>query len=129
MRLEREGCSPIDQPSEAQIRHSLRLAKSSFACLTANDGSYLQVAGGPGLFALEFRDNVGRHFRGRQDQPVVKFPDGTTLSFSGGTLTLAQHEWFLLNQVIEAFIAFSAARAAPSYVEWQPLNEHFAFTG
>ena len=127
MRLQREGSRSIEKPTEAEIRHALSLTKSSFASLTADDGSYVQVAGGPGLFALEFHDASGRHFRGRQAQPKVKFPDGTTLSFSGGTLTLAQREWFLIDQVTKVLVAFSSGQGAPSFVEWQPLNEQFTY--
>jgi hypothetical protein len=125
MRFEREGCKAVERPTEAQIRRGLSLTKSSFASLTAQDGSYLQVAGGPGLFALEFRSASGQHFRGRQHQPVVRFEDGTTLMFSGGTLTLEQCEWFLIDQVAEVFRCFAKGENIPVFITWQPLNAQY----
>src|SRR4051812_25653919 len=107
MVLEREGCKPVVSPTGAQIQRALSLTKSSFASLTSEDGSYLQVAGGPGVFALELRNTAGQHFRARQQQPVVKFEDGTTLMFSGGSLHLKQAEWFLIHQVAEVFRCFA----------------------
>ena len=126
MRFEREGCKPIEDPSQARLKKELALTKSAFASLTAPDGSYLQVAGGPGLFALEYRDSSGRHFRGRQATPVVRFKDGTILSFSGGSLTMRRDEWFLIDQVAEIAGAFGLGVELP-LVEWKPLNESFGY--
>ena len=126
MRFEREGCKAIARPSQARIKEELAQTKSSFASLTAADGSYLQFAGGPGLFALEFRDEAARHFRGRQQAPVVRFEDGTILTFSGGSLAMQRHEWFLIDQVVEIAAAFCLGVELP-LVEWKPLNDQFTY--
>lgn len=127
MRFEREGCKPIERPSHARLKKELARTKSAFASLTAPDGSYLQFAGGPGLFALELRDKSGRHFRGCQATPVVRFEDGTTLSFSGGSLTLRRDEWFLIGQIAEIAEAFGLGAESP-LVAWRPLNESFDYS-
>ncbi len=125
MQLDRLGCKPILNPTEKQIARALSLTKSSFASLTAPDGAYLQVGGGPGLFMLEYRNHEGKHFRGRQELPVVQFPDGTIISFTGNQIPLAQREWFLRQQIAEVFCAFSEGLALPSTVEWIELSQNF----
>lgn len=125
MKFEREGCKPIASPSEARLRLELSRAKSSFASLTADDGSYMQVGGGPGLFVVERRDREGNHFRARQDPPVTQFDDGLTISFSGSTLAMKNAEWFLLDQVVEAMSAFARGERFPN-ITWQKLDKQFA---
>jgi hypothetical protein len=127
MVFEREGCKPILHPTEAQLRRALSLTKSSFASLTAGDRSFLQVGGGPGLFVLEYHDASGRHFRARQATPVTQFEDGTTISFTASTLKMMNREWFLIGQVSEVFAAFSGGAEFPTFVQWQPLSEYFAY--
>lgn len=128
MIFEREGCKPTVRPTEAQLRRALSLTKSSFASLTADDGSFLQVGGGPGLFVLEYHDASGRHFRGRQDPPVTRFEDGTTISFSGSMVKMTNAEWFLIGQVAQIFLAFANGAPLPTLVQWQALNEHFIYS-
>lgn len=128
MRFERQGRKAIDRPSQARVKKELALTKSAHASLTAADGSYLQFAGGPGLFVVEFRDKSGRHFRGKQATPVVRFEDGTVLFFSGGSMTMKRNEWFLIDQVAEIAGAFSLGVELP-LVEWQPLNGSFGYAG
>jgi hypothetical protein len=125
MMFQREGCKSIASPSESKLRLELSRAKSSFASLTAGDGSYVQVGGGPGLFVVERRDRDGRHFRARQEPPVTRFDDGVTISFSGSTLAMANSEWFLLDQVVAIFSAFARGETI-STVHWQTLDENFA---
>jgi len=126
MRFERQGCKPILNPTEAQLKRALSLTKSSFASLTATDESFMQVGGGPGLFVLEYRDSSGHHFRARQASPVTRFEDGTTISFSGSTLKMANGEWFLVGQVSLVFAAFASGGQLPDFVQWKPLNELFS---
>lgn len=125
MKFQREGCKPIASPSAAKLRLELSRARSSFASMTAGDGSYVQVGGGPGLFVVERRDRDGGHFRARQEPPVTRFEDGVTISFSGSTLALANSEWFLLEQVVSIFSAFARGELV-STVHWQRLDEEFA---
>lgn len=120
MELTREHCRPVSSPSEAQIVRALSLMKSSYCALSAETGAYIQVAGGPGLFFVERHDVDGQHHRASQPSSMVPFPDGTTLSFSAGTIALASTEWLLANQVKELLIAFLAGEAFPSWVQWSP---------
>lgn len=92
MQLSRPGCKPILSPTEKQIRRALSLTKSSYMSLTAQDGSFVQVGGGPGLFLLEYRNAEGKHFRATQESAVVPFPDGTILGFTGSEIAMAAEE-------------------------------------
>lgn len=125
----RENCKPIESPSEAQVARSISLTKSSFSALTSADGAYVQAAGGPGLFFIEWRDASGYHHRGSQTTPVVPFPDGTILSFSAGNVTLASGEWFLAAQVNEVFATFLAGKPFPSWLRWSALSAGYTRAG
>ena len=99
--------------------------KQSFASLTSEDGEYLQVAGGPGLFMLEHRLPNGSSFRAAQAAAVVPFEDGTILAFSAGEISLRRDEWFLIGQVVEAFSAFVVGRSLPNSIKWRELGASF----
>ena len=101
-----------------RLQKELSLVKSSFASLTREDGSYVQVAGGPGLFLLEYKDAAGQR-RAFQANPVAPHPDGTTLECSAGSIPMKQADWFLRDQVAEIFLAFSAGHPWPAYVQWR----------
>jgi hypothetical protein len=125
MILTREHCQAVTGPSAKKLALELSRTKQSFAHLAAADGSFVQVAGGPGLFLLERRDASGLHSRAFQSHPVASHPDGTLLQTSAGTFKLAQDEWFLLKQVVEVFAAFAAGEPSPSTVSWRKLGDQF----
>lgn len=125
MIFQREGCKPILNPSAKQLTLELKRTKMSFANLTAEDGSFIQVAGGPGLFVLEYRDSRGQHFRGFQTIPVAPHPDGTLLQTSAGSFSMAKADWFLVTQVFEVFASFLRAAPWPNVLHWRALNEQF----
>ena len=97
--------------------------KSSFAVLTHSNMSYVQVAGGPTLFLLEYRDVNGQIYRAFQNNPVVPFPDGTTIESSAGRIVLQRAEWFLYGQILEVLSIFLDGELWPSYVNWRTLDE------
>lgn len=132
MTFERENAKPIKNPSANVLARELKKLRnygpSSFATLTADDGSYLQVAGGGVGCLLEKRDaKLGKQFRAWQESPVVPpdFKDGTFLCFSGGEIPLKRVEWFRITQIIEAFIAFNAGQPYPSHIQWRDISEMF----
>lgn len=125
MIFQRNGCKPRLNPSAKQLALELSRTKSSFASLTAENGSFVQVAGGPGLFAIEYRDSSGNHFRGFQEKPVACHPDGTLLQTSAGSISMARADWFLIGQVSETFASFLHSVPWPSNLHWRALNEQF----
>jgi len=122
----RENCKPVFAPGARKLALDLSRTKQSFANLAAEDGSFIQVAGGPGLFLLERKEPSGSHSRAYQDHPVAIHPDGTLLQSSAGNFNLAQDEWFLLRQVVEIFEAFSNGQPMPPYVRWRELGYNYA---
>jgi hypothetical protein len=126
MKFEREKGKVINAPSEVQLLRELSKLRSTgpsgFAILEA-EHSYIQVAGGPGLFMLEKRDFWGgRHYRAHQCQPISPFPDGTIFSFTGGELALNQDEWFLRKQVEEIFLCFLKKTQSPIFLHWREIS-------
>jgi hypothetical protein len=125
MRFEREGKTEIAGVTEKRLIQELSRLRSegpsSFASLTAPDGSYVQAAGGPFLFFVEHRKaDPSAHFRAWQNSPVVSFANGTLLSFSAGRVALQQDEWLTKPQVIEVFSAFLSGNSFPPFVSWRP---------
>lgn len=125
MIFEREKCKAVANPTAKRVTAELAKTRSSFASLTAADGGYVQVAGGPGLFVLERRSPNGEHYRAFQDEPVVPFPDGTTIESSAGRILMDRQDWFLLKQAAEVFGTFLSAQAWPQYVRWKKLDASF----
>lgn len=125
MIFQREGCKSLAGPSTKRLALELSRTKSSFASLTADDGSYIQVAGGPGLFAIEYRNSSGKHFRGFQEWPVAVHPDGTLLQTSAGSIVMAQADWFLFTQVTEAFSCFLHSSSWPPALHWKVMDAEF----
>lgn len=127
MVFEREGCKPIPKPTRKQLsRELLRLRSygpSAFASLTADSGAYVQVGGGGVGCVLEWRDESGRQMRASQSPPIVPFPDGAPLTFSGGAIPLRRGEWFRIEQVIEVFGAFLDGAPFPSFVTWRDVSQ------
>lgn len=125
--LELEGRPPVSVRDPKDLERELRKLRSSgpssFAILTAENGDYLQTAGGPGGLLVEKRIKAsGRHFRAFQPAPVVPFEDGTELVFSAGRVKLNANEWFALKQVIEVFSTFLRGTAEPSYLSWRDIT-------
>ena len=129
MRFQRENCSIIDSPSKKMIEQQLKNMKSagssSFACLEAVNGSYVQIVGGPQLFAVECKDKNGSHYRGYQEASSIPFPfpDGTQLVFSAGKLTLKQNEWFQAPQIAELLSGFVVKPEMPKLCGWSKLDQ------
>jgi hypothetical protein len=124
MHFEREGKSKVVGVTPKRLLQELSRLRSegpsSFASLTAPDGSYLQTAGGPFLFFVENRTiNPPAHFRAWQSSPVVSFADGTLLSFSAGNVSLQKDEWFTKPQIFELFSSFLSGNALPPFVSWR----------
>lgn len=130
MRLEIEGFPPVENADAAYVSTALlglrSYAPPSFASLTDDTGSYVQVGGGRVTCVLERRDtNTGRHYRAYHDTPSKIFAEGTVLSFSGQRIRLAPDEWFTAPMVLEVFLAFLEGREFPSPIQWRDITDIF----
>lgn len=129
MIFQREGCKPLPSPGAARLDRELSFVKSSFAHLTSAEVAYLQVAGGPGLFLLEYRDSTGLHHRAMQESPKVPFPNGTILQFSSGNVAMDANEWFIRDQVVQVLVSFAARDPWPLFIRWRALDASFERNG
>ena len=124
----------IDPVSEAQLRRGFGYMHGIFGCrcaiLTDKDGSYLQVGGRGMTCCLEWRDAARRrHFRAFQQPPVVPWPGVTRLSVMDGDISLRQEEYFRIQQVTEAFLAFFHRERLPEYVQWRDITDELVTAG
>lgn len=125
MKLDVEGKAGVRNATPAQIARAIRSLKSygrsSYASLTNESGSYVQVAGGGVSCMVELFDASAEVCsRAFHDKPSAARPDGTILVFGAGNLPMRSDEWFMANQVVEIFLAFHATAPFPNYVCWRP---------
>lgn len=118
MRLEVEGTQAIQEASDEDIARALGVLRSagphSFATLSSDGGSYIQVAGGSQTCVIEVRDaTTGTHYRAHQIRPHPIFPDGTKLAFGAGTVVLQGDEWFTTMQAAPILIEFLGGELLP----------------
>jgi hypothetical protein len=125
MKFEIEGMVGISAPTAAQISRVIKSLRSygpsSYASLTNESGSYVQIAGGGVTCMVEHFDADTRtRSRAFHDKPNPVFPDGTILAFRAGKIPMRSDEWFMSAQVIDIFSAFLNDASFPAYVHWRP---------
>jgi hypothetical protein len=125
MLLECEGKASIRNPKPAQILKtilSLRsFGPSSYASLTRDDGTYLQVAGGGVTCLLEsYYSDTGLRLRAFGEVKSKAHPDGTVLVFRAGEIPMMSDEWFTATQVSDVFCCFLEGGEFPPTIHWRP---------
>jgi|ERR1700691_208201 hypothetical protein len=130
MRLEAEKRTPTDNVKEKKIRATLSALRSygpsSFASLTDESGSYLQVAGGgPHCLLERYNAPEDKFYRAYLDTKHKVFADGTVLAFGGGELKLLSDEWISIAVVIDAFLAFLHHSGLPAGIKWRDVTKNF----
>lgn len=134
MKFDRERAKPIEQVSEAQLRRGLGYMHGVSGCriaiLTDDDLSYVQAGGSGMTCCLEWRDMKQRkHFRAFQQPPIVPWPGVSRLPVSGGDVLLRQEEYFRIQQVTEAFLAFFHRQPFPAYIQWRDVSGELTAAG
>jgi hypothetical protein len=119
-----EGKPSIQNPKPSQIRKILlglrSYGPSSYASLTDDAGSYVQVAGGGVSCLLElYQADTGKRLRAYGDVLNKACPDGTLLVFRAGEIPMLADEWFMANQVADAFCCFLERREFPAGIHWR----------
>lgn len=125
MKFEIEGKTSISSPTEAQLSRAIKSLRSygpsSYASLTKDSGSYVQIAGGGVTCMVEHFDaDTGKRVRAFHDKPNPVFPDGTILAFRAGNIPMRSDEWFMSTQVIDIFFALLSNASFPANVHWRP---------
>lgn len=134
MLFERENARSFENPSEKRLRLELSRLRpygpTTFAYLTAPDGSYVQVAGGTVLCAMEWRTMIcHRHYRAFRDVPRFPVPEGTELNFGGGTYRLHHNAVFFIEEVADTFASFLTGQPFPSFVRWRDITDELSSYG
>lgn len=130
MLLEIENRKPTHVKEFETVKEALRgLQKSgphSFAILTAQDGSYLQVAGGESTCVVELRNRKGgKHYRAYSKQRHGTQTGQQTLAFGGGNMTVEADELLDFDEVLTAFSAFFGQQDFPDQFGWRDISEMF----
>jgi hypothetical protein len=126
MLLEIEGKKPVQVRDFALVEKALRSLKSygpaSFAILTQEDGSYVQVAGGRLTCVVERRSaGAGKQMRARYERAKVPFEGSQTLVFGGGKLEAEPEEILFIEDVILIFKAFWEGSAGTAVIAWRDM--------
>lgn len=127
MLLEIEGKKPVQVQDFALVEKTLRSLKSygpaSFAILTKEDGSYVQVAGGRLTCVVERRlpGSAGNE-RACYHQTRVPFDGRQTLMFGSGRLEVEPDELLFIDDVIALFRAFWDDTPYPETVTWRLMR-------
>ncbi|WP_122521467.1 hypothetical protein [Pannonibacter phragmitetus] len=126
--LEIEGKKPVQVQDCAPVEKALRSLKSygpaSFAILTKEDGSYVQVAGGRLTCVVEQRSaGAGKQMRARYERAKVPYEVSQTLVFGGGKLEAEPEELLFIEDVILIFKAFWEGSTGPETVAWRDMSE------
>lgn len=127
MLLACEGKPSIQNSKPSQIRKVLLALRSygpsSYASLTDDAGSYVQVAGGGVSCLLElYQADTGKRLRAYGDVQNKARPDGTLLVFRAGEIPMMADEWFMADQVADAFCCFLEGREFPAGIHWRPAS-------
>lgn len=127
MKLEAENSPVIVGVNQAQLIKALKKIKSygpsSFACITDDDGNYVQVAGGRFTCFIERYDAKNKTlYRGYHSNSSTNFEDETLLSFGGGRVQLKKDEWFNIDDVIEVFSLFNQSQALSESIYWREIK-------
>jgi len=127
MKLEAENSLVIIDVNQAQLVKVLKELKSygpsSYACITDDDGNYVQVAGGRFTCFIERYDAKSKAlFRGYHSNSSTNFEDGSLLSFGAGRVQLKKDEWFNIDDVIEVFSRFNQNQPLPENIYWREVK-------
>lgn len=119
----------LENPSEKDIDALLSQIDGvsiSYASLTATDGSYVQVGGGPNLFTVEERDmeqsGVFRHLKATLPSEKA---DQHCLMIGGSSVYVRADQLLNLSLVQQIFRSFRHGIKRCSCVIWQDITSMF----
>lgn len=134
MLLEIENKTPQQVEEFSKVENILgelrSYGPSSFAILTDDGGSYVQVAGGKVTCVLEYRNlNEKKHFRAYLKKAKVPHEGTLTLMFGGGHMTMEPNEVLFIEDVILVFKAFFNHKPFPEEILWRDISNMFEGLG
>jgi hypothetical protein len=130
IRYESQSGPRLDDPTEEELDEALfRLdgVGNSYAYLTAPDGSYVQVGGGPTEFTVEMRevrDNGG--FRHLKAVVLRGSPSERRLAVGGANVTVRADQILDLTKVRKLFRSFlKCQKANADGINWEDITAMF----
>lgn len=129
MRYESQSGFVVDDPSDAQLDELLgRLdgRNNSFASLTAHEGSYIQVGGGPDEFTVEIREILpNRTYRHLKARNVGRASNNWQLTVGGASVSVREDQLLDLKMVRELFGYFGKKQSPATTVDWEDITKMF----
>ncbi|MFV0421718.1 hypothetical protein [Oleidesulfovibrio sp.] len=130
MLLEVEGEKPEQVRCFAKVEAALRKLDASgphsFASLTRQDGSYVQVAGGKERCLIEKRDITDNtHWRACSAGAPSFSEAPQILEFGGGRITMTADEIFHIDDVVSVWCDFFESRPFPENIMWRNMTDMF----
>jgi len=96
----------------------------SYASLTRQDGSYIQVAGGKENCLIEKRDFAdNKHYRASFAKPEPTSNDQQIIECGAGQITVRTNEVFSVNDVICVWRSFFHGEPFPTDIMWKDMTE------
>jgi hypothetical protein len=131
MRYESQSGMPLDDPSEYDLHEALSCldgVDNSYASLTAPDGSYIQVGGGPIEFTVEMREvgdnGVFRHLKAAVPRHNANASEHQ-LTVGGASVSVRADQVLDLPTVRKLFRSFLRRQKADAGVAWQDMSAMF----
>lgn len=129
MQFESESGIRINNPSEGDLDEylgELEGVDNSYAYLTAPDGSYVQVGGGPSEFTVELReikpDGTFRHLKARRAETN---PAERHLNIGGASVSVRADQVLDLDTVRKIFRSFRTDKKIDASLKWRDITEMF----
>ena len=128
MLLEVEGKRPEQVREFSKVETALRDLDSSgphsYASLTRQDGSYVQVAGGKKKCLIERRDFVDKlHWRAHLTTASLTSDGPQVIECGAGEITVSADEIFSIEDVVSVWRSFFQNEPFASYIMWRSMTK------
>ncbi|MCR8826526.1 hypothetical protein [Pseudosulfitobacter koreensis] len=126
--LEVEGKNALQVREFAKVEAALRgldpFGPHSYASLTRQDGSYVQVAGGKQKCLIEKREVTSNtHWRGHRTMAASDSAVQHVLIFGAGQMTLTDDEVFTIDDVIPIWRSFFEEEPFALDIGWRDVTD------
>ena len=129
LRLEGDGCSPIVDPTpEVIAKHlgKLRAKGPSFFCLSAEDGSYIQVAGSIRSLTIELHRVTPSGIKHVVLGRTPHAQDSITIRATTGPLSVRRSERLRLRDATMLFARFASSHNPCTGYHTRDISEEIA---
>ncbi|WP_341640931.1 hypothetical protein [Phycobacter sp. K97] len=127
MLLEVEGKRAEQVREFEKVKAALRELESfgphSYASLTRQDGSYVQVAGGKEKCLIVKRDfGDKKHYRASFAMPETSLGQKQVIECGAGHITVLANEVFSIEDVVSVWRSFFQGEPFPGSIQWNDMT-------